>query len=773
MKAADFIARLQGVTRNGDGWSARCPAHEDRRASLSVKDASDGKILIHCHAGCTPEAVAAAMGLQLADLFKGKPERKGKRVVATYPYTDKSGKLLFEVVRFEKKDFRQRRPDPDRPGAWLWSLKGIARVLFRLPDVLRDVARGSPVFVCEGEKDCLAMVARGFCATCNPGGAGKWLDSYSESLRDADVVIIADSDMPGRKHAADVAAKLQGVASRVRLMELPPVKGKQVKDASDFFEAGGEAAELDSLAEAAQDWTPQAAPQRVEAPTDISNFEKVTADLRGEIIRAFQEKDTTLSEQRRQVARLVVAALCRFGRFYFHAEQRDFDSAMFFNSHSKRLLRIRADAFTAELSELVQINRAETLFKHVIAEVETAALSSPHTTGILPESFWASKPGALYLSNGDGEIVRITPASVAIVDNGSDGILFAAGRTLAPWKLGDPRDPFETCALFRNAHSAATHGPDLLRLWLYSLPTNPRSKPPLCLTGEVGSGKTRLAKGFAELYGLPFVAHKVEEAAESDFWPCCDAGGIFTLDNADTRCRWLPDAVANAATDGCSQRRKLYTNAETVILRANAWLCITTANPTFASDSGIADRLLLERMERREGETSDAALTGEILANRDGALSHIAVTLRKAMADSGATPTGLNARHPDFAAFAVRIGRALGREEEAIAALKAAEADKSTFCLENDAIASALLAYLRQVDSFTGTAAALVQHLAVLDHDLERRLSPKKLSKRLSTLWPHLQKRLGVARKDTDRTGLLHFTFALRADFADFQAAFS
>src|SRR5205085_3521088 len=103
-----------------------------------------------------------------------------------------------------------------------------------------------------------------------------------------------------------------------------------------------------------------------------------------------------------------------------------------------------------------------------------------------------------------------------------------------------------------------------------------------------------------------FVAAKVEEDAEANFWPNLDQGGIYTLDNADTRSRWLADAVASAATDGCSMRRKLYTNSETVTLRARAWLCITSANPTFANDAGLADRLLLLRMNPHAEETSDA-----------------------------------------------------------------------------------------------------------------------------------------------------------------------
>jgi hypothetical protein len=309
---------------------------------------------------------------------------------------------------------------------------------------------------------------------------------------------------------------------------------------------------------------------------------------------------------------------------------------------------------------------------------------------------------------------------------------------------------------------------------VYSLPTSPRCKPPLCLAGEIGSGKTRLAAGIAELYGVPFNAQNVEEKrSQADFWPTLDNGGLVCFDNADTRTRWLPDSLACAATGGGQQRRKLYKDSDLVAFRSSAWVIVTTANPTFASDAGLADRLFLVRTHRAEGDTSDAALSDEITANREAGLVHIAETIAAALKDSQPTPTGLNQRHPDFAAFAVRIGRALSREAETIAALQSAEADKANFCLENDTIAAALLAHLRSAGPFSGTAAELAPRLVDTDGDLRDKLSAKRLGKRLTALWPHLAKALAVARKKADRTGLLHFTFRARADCADFQTVFS
>jgi VirE N-terminal domain len=493
-----------------------------------------------------------------------------------------------------------------------------------------------------------------------------------------------------------------------------------------------------------------------------------SADIRGFIVRTLLSKDAPF-QQRRKISDAVVSALSEAGRLFHHAELRDFDSAMFFDSQRKRLERIRSDSFLSWLSEWLAVNRADNLFRHIQAAVETAALSTTAARAILPAAYWHATPDAIYLSNGDGRLVRLTARGLEPCDNGSDGVLFAAGQTLKLWNVeAMPTDPFDTCRLFRDARAAARHGKDILRAWVYSLPTNPRCKPPLCLAGEIGSGKTRLAAGVAELYGVPFNAQKVEESSEADFWPTLDAGGVACFDNADSRTRWLADALACAATGGSQRRRRLYTNAELVTLRANAWLVVTTANPTFASDAGLADRLLLVRTHRADGDTSDAELSDEITANRDAGLVHLAETIAAALKDSQPTPSGLNQRHPDFAAFAVKLGRALNREAETIAALQSAEVDKSAFCLENDNIASALVAYLGSAGTFTGTAAELAPHLVEMDGDLKDRLGAKRLGRRLTALWPHLHKALAVAKKEPDRTGLLHFTLAARADCADF-----
>ena len=162
-----LLSRLQGVRKNGGGWQARCPSHEDTRASLSISEGDDHRILLHCHAGCPTKAVVEKLGVQMHDL--APPGRDGKaRIVGTYDYTDADGTLLYQVVRMEPKNFRQRRPDGD---GWVWNVKGVKRVPYRLPELASDTT--ATVFVVEGEKDCDRLIGLGCSATCNAGGGGK------------------------------------------------------------------------------------------------------------------------------------------------------------------------------------------------------------------------------------------------------------------------------------------------------------------------------------------------------------------------------------------------------------------------------------------------------------------------------------------------------------------------------------------------------------------------------------------------------------------------
>lgn len=171
-----------------------------------------------------------------------------KEIAGTYDYTSADGELLFQVVRFVPKDFRQRRPDG--VGGWVWKMTGVERVLYHLPEVLKAASEGRTVYITEGEKSADALRGLGLVATCSSGGAGKWRPTYNPSLAGASVVILPDNDEPGQEHAQAVLKSLSGLLgsgrTSVRILDLPglPPKG----DPYDWIMAGGTAGELERLA---------------------------------------------------------------------------------------------------------------------------------------------------------------------------------------------------------------------------------------------------------------------------------------------------------------------------------------------------------------------------------------------------------------------------------------------------------------------------------------------------------------------------------------------
>jgi hypothetical protein len=146
-------------------------------------------------------------------------DRPAKRLIAkTYDYTDETGTLLFQCVRYEPKHFSQRRPDGK--GGWIKNIEGVRRVLYRLPEVIK----AQTVVIAEGEKDADNLTKLGFAATTNPMGAGKWEDEYSETLRGKDVVIfgdVGDDKREGEIHVETVIRSLAGVAHSIKHVTLP------------------------------------------------------------------------------------------------------------------------------------------------------------------------------------------------------------------------------------------------------------------------------------------------------------------------------------------------------------------------------------------------------------------------------------------------------------------------------------------------------------------------------------------------------------------------
>jgi putative DNA primase/helicase len=275
-----FSQHVQCIKPGGNGQrSARCPFHDDQQASLSF---NVGKGVWKCHACGKQGGVrdfARELGLPNNAVPNMSDHGPASEIAAVYQYRDEQGGLLFEVVRFNPKGFRQRRPDGD--GGWVWKLDGVRRVLYRLPELLA-ADKGGPVFVVEGEKDAETLRGLGLTATCNSGGAGKWRDDYAQHFRGLHVVVIPDNDGPGRNHARQVAASLRAAAASVKLLELPGLTRKGA-DVSDWLAQRHTAQELRELAQSAPVYSDEATEvdatsAKAENMTDAGNARRLVKE---------------------------------------------------------------------------------------------------------------------------------------------------------------------------------------------------------------------------------------------------------------------------------------------------------------------------------------------------------------------------------------------------------------------------------------------------------------------------------------------------------------
>jgi putative DNA primase/helicase len=230
----DILNKLQKAKQLGNGeYQACCPAHQDKKQSLSLKQDGD-KILINCFAGCQTEMIMKKIGLSLSDLYI-KPEAPQvqelpPQIVKTYSYPDEDGHELYQVVRMVPKSFRQRHMNGG--GEWCWNMEGVRRVLYHLPEVLAATGK---VHLVEGEKDVDNLRATGLVATTSPGGANNWRPEYAQYLQNKHVVVIPDKDRAGYKYAHAAIESLKDKAASISVILLP---GDNVKDASDWLELG-------------------------------------------------------------------------------------------------------------------------------------------------------------------------------------------------------------------------------------------------------------------------------------------------------------------------------------------------------------------------------------------------------------------------------------------------------------------------------------------------------------------------------------------------------
>ena len=667
----DIRARLEHAQGPEHSFTARCPAHDDRENSLSVTQGDHGRVLLHCHAGCTYDAIVRALDIKPGDLCG--PPRDRRRIVATYDYTDAAGTLLYQVVRQEPKHFFQRRPDPVAPGQWINKLEGIPRVLYRLPEVL---AATKSVFVVEGEKDADNLRALGCIATTNAGGAGKWRPEYTAVLAKLPhVIIIPDADKPGTDHARTIRAALPDNSA---ILELPGQAPKQ--DVSDWLARGGTLDALRALVRQAwaarndqplpvssppagnsaaithptggalEPTTEPTAEPTADAPAPDADHEKLATDVEDGLNRRPSRAD------KQNLCRQITEHLIKRGLLLWDP--------------AANLPYLKQDGLCLPLDDSpdirvvlhsLRVNATELIYRWIVAHLQAEATT--RGVRVTPHRYAHIGTDAVYISSGPRAMLRVGRDIVTPLPNGEDGILFSADSVYPVWEPSEPEPPrrfqgFQ--ALYHSPDESPNYTPEnqarLLEAWMVCATCGVKPLPLLVVLGQAGSGKTTLARAIiralrgiqGDVVGLSEIKREMETLITGQPVTC--------LDNVDTEKppEWFHDLLTMCATGGRVESRKLYTNNEVSTREISAALMLTCRTPHWADHADIQERLCplhygsRENAERRD----DSVIEAEILHPRSGIMSWVA---EQAVRLLDAT-TGHGSRFQRFAHVATGMG---------------------------------------------------------------------------------------------------------------------
>jgi hypothetical protein len=247
----------------GNQWIAHCPAHNDRRPSLSIRECDDRRVLMHCFAGCAVENIVAALGLRMKDLAPvgtnkeapslNKEIQFNQKTYATaeeakkawaqmigrphnheWVYLDTNHDAVGYILRWDTPDGKIIRPISLFPDGWRLVAMPTPRLLYNLPGIL--IYKDSPVFVMEGEKaadvgwDC-DLVSTTSAGGCNAAHQTDW-----SPLRGRKVIILPDNDEPGERYAESVVKLcFEAGAADIRIIKLANY-AKELPPGGDLYD---------------------------------------------------------------------------------------------------------------------------------------------------------------------------------------------------------------------------------------------------------------------------------------------------------------------------------------------------------------------------------------------------------------------------------------------------------------------------------------------------------------------------------------------------------
>jgi len=569
MNIDDFLAKLKNVKRSGSEWVARCPAHDDRNASLSIREGAGGRILLNCFAGCTPWEVTRAMGLTLADLFfeggsgvakarrTNKPTRNFQAILERanparkdHPYLLRKGveacpglkqlksELLAPVTNAKGKVTGIQRISASGKKKFLAGSK-VSGNFFKIHG---DAASG--MFLCEG-------IATGLTIRKSTGGtvyvafSASNLKPVAQVVREkhpeAEITICADNDQwtkgnPGLTAAREAAWAVDGQ------LAVPRFKNTTTHptDFNDLDLLEGAQAVAKNLAQAVRDPKP-----RIQKPAKTTRTGEKQSHLETVLdTAAWFEFFHTRNDE--------AFARVKIGE---HHEVLNLKSAQFAENLAHEVFKQHEIAVSRQtIRDAVQALRGVALFEKPERDVFVR----------LAGGGAGDKKIYIDLANDAREVVEVSRDGWRVAKDSP--VNFLRPKGILP--LPRPADSGDIEALwpFLNLPKTSSYEAWILTVaWLIQA-FNPHGPyPVLVFNGEQGTAKSSSAKRLRSIVDPNIAPIRTTPRSEHDIAIAASNSHILAYDNVSNMQPWLSDALCRVATGGGFSARQLYTDGDEAI----------------------------------------------------------------------------------------------------------------------------------------------------------------------------------------------------------------
>jgi 5S rRNA maturation endonuclease (ribonuclease M5)/energy-coupling factor transporter ATP-binding protein EcfA2 len=666
--------------------NVHCPAHPDASPSLTVTE-RDGRVLVHCHAGCSQRQVIDALkGLGLWPTRERSAARETR-----YEIRDRDGTLIAVHVR---------RDTPSGKRLW-WERDGRKGLAGLRPTDLplygvHRLGDAREVIVVEGEKAADALLALGIAALGTVCGASTTPSKdVLRPLVERTVFLWPDNDEAGRAHMTRIAERLRALGcADVRVIEWreAPEKG----DAADYVARGGTAEGVRQLMAEARPWSPER-----------------------DQLEPTREKADGEDDRRSQAARLV-ALVESLDIELWHTPDDEPWVTIVVEGHREHW-PLASPAFRSWLQRQFYLRTKKVVHHQALSDALSALAGRARFEGPEYPTFVriAEHDGAIYLDLADEHwrAVRVTGDGWSVVTD--PPVRFRRSRGMQPLPVPVRGGELERVWRFVRV---APDDQSLVLGWLL-MTFRPRGPyPVLALVGEQGSGKSTAARVLRRLIDPNDADLRAEPREERDLWVAAVNGWVVALDNVSRLPNWLSDALCRIATGAGFAARTLYENSEETILSAQR-PALVTAIADVITEPDLLDRALvitLPRLDDAEREPESAFWTA-FERERPHLLGALLDQVAQALRRESLVRLPRHPRMADFARWAVA---ALDDETGAqfLARYDENRREAGGTALEASPLAAALIALVETVEHWRGTAQELLDELeARADEETRRR----------------------------------------------------